>query len=213
MKILCIIIICFSLFMSMRYTQSKKFIAYYKCKQYLLYDSTKKINVRFSENDSGSITHENFAEEFNKSFISNSFFTFSATTHSFDNDSALVLCDNFQFSSPVIRPSFNKVNYLYRKDSLFKQEGFEYVFIDNWKNKPIFKFLKDSVILTSERKTIMGYECVIAKSAFDQSVQYYISNELPKTVNPGIMLQGAFGAVLGIQSEKYLVQLEMLEAQ
>jgi hypothetical protein len=190
------------------FAQPKEFIAEYKCKKYITYDSSQKIEIRSlnSEDDDKST----IANDFVKDFISTSFYTYDCTAKTFNNQSSLIKHENFLCSSPIIRTNFNIINYLFRNDSLFKQEGFDLIFIDYFKDKPIHKFLKDSVTITEERINILGYDCSVAKSFFED-VRYYICKNLPKSINPGIMLKGADGAILGIDCKNYHVKLENLQ--
>lgn len=190
-------------------TQPKEFIAQYKCKKYITYDSSQKIvlrSINIEDSDKSTIVND-----FIKDFISTSFYTYDCTAKTFNNDSSLIKHENFLFSSPMITTNFNTINYLFRNDSLFKQVGVDLIFIDYFQDKPIHKFLKDSVTITEERINILGYDCLVAKSFFQADIRYYICKKLPKSINPGIMLKGADGAILGIDSKNYYVKLENLQ--
>lgn len=191
--------------------QPKQFIAQYKCKKYITYDSSQKIEIRSlnAEDDDKSRIDNDFV----KDFISASFYTYDCTTKTINNDSSLIKHENFLFSSPIMRTNFNSINYLFRNDSLFKQEAFDLIFIDYFRNKPIYKYLTDTVTITEECINILGYDCSVAKSISKKYIRYYICKSLPKSINPGIMLKGTEGAILGIESKNYCVKLENLQVK
>ena len=210
MKQLQLLSIAFGCFFTAFAQESPTYLAEFSCKKFMV-NAVVLSEVTFEEGITDKIDSATVVQ----SLLSRFYYTFLAETRSYNNK-AFVTQKNFKGSGGSISFGFDSISLFIENNKLYRKEGSAVTSAGDEKFKNIKEYKPDSLIYTAQKTTVNGYECIVAHSSKGITTLYYISTELPITINPGLSIANPKGAVLGMKSphmEAILTSLRQLPSK